>query len=387
MFSLLLLEVYLKYQIETSFGNIYIIGLKKCRLRIYIIFMKNSIILFAFLFLFCQKQALHKAKHVFYRMDTVVEVTIVQGKSESSGIIAYLKSFFIQNDSKNIEHMWERIDSLLADFEIRFSQTHPESEILRINSDQKDFRKTSSILKEMVHTGLRYGDTLDGMFDLTVLPIKELWGFGEKEATMHVIPTPDTVKSVLKNVNYKKVHVEAGVKALYFEDTTVRIDVGGIAKGFALREVDKLLDGMNYTDYLIVAGGDILAKGKRPDGNAWRIAVKHPRLPEGILAAFQLEGGSVVTSGDYERYWIKEGKRYHHIFNPKTGYCCNENQSVTIWCMDPIVADVLSTGLFCLPKDSIISFVEKRNDLECVVVDNMGEVAVSRGWRDKIKLY
>ena len=107
MFSLLLLEVYLKYQIETSFGNIYIIGLKKCRLRIYIIFMKNSIILFAFLFLFCQKQALHKAKHVFYRMDTVVEVTIVQGKSESSGIIAYLKSFFIQNDSKNIEHMWE----------------------------------------------------------------------------------------------------------------------------------------------------------------------------------------------------------------------------------------------------------------------------------------
>jgi thiamine biosynthesis lipoprotein len=335
----------------------------------------------------CQKQALKKAKHVFYRMDTVVEVTIVQGKSESPGFIAFIKSFFSKNDSKNIENTWEKIDSLLADFEIRFSQTHPKSEVLKINNNPGDFIKISSILKEMVETGLKYGDVLDGMFDLTILPIKELWGFCEKEDTMHVIPSPDTVKSVLKSVNYKKVRVEAGVKALSFEDTTVRIDVGGIAKGFALREVGTLLDEMNYTDYLIVAGGDILAKGKRPDGNAWRIAVKHPRLPEGVLATFRLEKGSVVTSGDYERYWVKDGIRYHHIFNPKTGYSCNENQSVTIWCMDPIVADVLSTGLFCLPKDSIIAFIEKNNGLECVVVDNMGEVAVSKGWRNKIKIY
>ena len=349
--------------------------------------MKNLVIIFAILFICCQKQALKKAKHLFYRMDTVVEVTIVPGKSESSGPIAYVKSFFAKDDSKNIEYTWEKIDSLLADFEIRFSQTHPKSEVLRINSDPGDFKRVSSILKEMVEISLKYGDILDGMFDLTILPIKELWGFGEKEDTTHVIPTPDTIKSALRKVNFKKVHVEAGVKSLYFEDTTVRIDVGGIAKGFALREIGKLLDGMNYTDYLIVAGGDILAKGKRPDGNAWRIAVKHPRLPEGVLGVLRLEEGSVVTSGDYERYWIKDGKRYHHIFNPKTGYCCNENQSVTICCMDPIVADVLSTGLFCLPKDSIVAFVEKRNNLECVVVDNMGEVAVSRGWRDKIKLY
>ena len=349
--------------------------------------MKNLIIIFAILFICCQKQALKKAKHLFYRMDTVVEVTIVPGKSESSALIAYLKNLFTKNDSRNIEYTWEKIDSLLADFEIRFSQTHPKSEVLRINSAPGDFKRVSSILKEMVSTGLKYGDILDGMFDLTILPVKELWGFGEKEDTTHGIPSPETVKSVLKNVNYKKVHVEPGVKALSFEDTTVRIDVGGIAKGFALREVGKLLDGMNYTDYLIVAGGDILAKGKRPDGNAWRIAVKHPRLPEGILAAFELERGSVVTSGDYERYWIKDGQRYHHIFNPKTGYCCNENQSVTIWCMDPVIADILSTGLFCLPKDSIIVFIEKKNGLECIVVDTMGEVAMSRGWKDKIKLY
>lgn len=349
--------------------------------------MKNLIIICGIIFICCQKQALHKAKHLFYRMDTVVEVTIVQGKSESPDLIAFIKSLFSKNDSKNIENTWEKIDSLLADFEIRFSQTHPKSEVLKLNNNPGDFIKISSILKEMVETGLKYGDVLDGMFDLTILPIKELWGFCEKEDTVHVIPSPDTVKSVLKSVNYKKVRVEAGVKALSFEDTTLRIDVGGIAKGFALREVGKLLDGLNYTDYLVVAGGDILAKGKRPDGSAWRIAIKHPRLPKGVLGVFRLEKGSVVTSGDYERYWIKDGKRYHHIFDPRTGYCCNENQSVTIWCMDPIEADILSTGLFCLPKDSIVAFVEKRNKLECFVVDNMGEVAVSRGWRDKIKLY
>ena len=351
--------------------------------------MKYLILIFTLVFISCQKSALHKAKHVFYRMDTVVEITIVQGNSGSSGAIAYLKNFikslFAKNDSEKIEHVWKKIDLLLAGFEIKFSQTHPQSEVLRINSSSEDFRKISSILKEMMHTGLRYGDTLNGMFDLTVLPIKELWGFGDKD-TMHVIPTSDTIKSVLKSVNYKKVHVEAGVKSLYFEDTSVRIDVGGIAKGFALREVSKLLDKLGYNDYLIVAGGDILAEGRRPDRKAWRIAIKHPRLPEGILAAFRLERGSVVTSGDYERYWVKDGKRYHHIFNPKTGYCCTENQSVTIWCMDPIVADVLSTGLFCLPKDSIVAFVENRPDMECVVVDNRGEIAVSKGWQGKLDL-
>lgn len=337
-------------------------------------YIRYFILLPILLLVFCQKPGLNKAKHHFYRMDTVIEITLVISEG-----------WFGNKSKKKVEEIWKKIDSLLTDFEIRFSQTHPQSEVLRINSSSEDFRKISSILKEMMHTGLRYGDTLNGMFDLTVLPIKELWGFGDKD-TMHVIPTSDTIKSVLKSVNYKKVHVEAGVKSLYFEDTRVRIDVGGIAKGFALREVSKLLDKLGYTDYLIVAGGDILAKGRRPDRKAWRIAIKHPRLPEGILAAFRLERGSVVTSGDYERYWVKDGKRYHHIFNPKTGYCCTENQSVTIWCMDPIVADVLSTGLFCLPKDSIISFVEKKDDLECVVVDNMGEVAVSRGWVDKISL-
>ena len=355
-------------------------------------YLRYIILLSILLLVNCQKTA-PKAKHIFYRMDTVVEITIVKGNSGSSGVIDYLKSiknfiksFFAKNDSKNIEYAWKKIDSLLADFEVRFSQTNPQSEILRINNSTGDFRKISSILKEMIYTGLRYGDTLDGMFDLTVLPIKELWGFGEQD-TMHVIPTSDTIKSVLKKVNYKKVHVEGGVKSIYFEDKSVRIDVGGIAKGFALREINSLLERLGYTDYLIVAGGDILAKGKRPDREAWRIGIKHPRIPEGMLGVFQLESGSVVTSGDYERYWVKDGKRYHHIFNPKTGYCCTENQSVTIWCMDPVVADVLSTGLFCSQKEAIVAFVENRPDLECVVVDKDGEIAVSKGWGDKIKLY
>lgn len=335
------------------------------------------------LLVYCQKPALYKAKHIFYRMDTVIEVTIVLSKA----------GFWTKDYKSEVEDTWKKIDSLLMDFEIRFSQTHPQSEVLKINTGSVDpnvipqGHHVSDILTEMLFTGLSFGDTLDGMFDLTILPIKELWGFGEID-TQKVIPPEDTIKSTLQRVDYRRVKVNAKRNMVLFSDTNTVIDVGGIAKGFALREMGKLLNDLNYNDYLIVAGGDMLAKGRRPDGGAWRIAIKHPRKPDGLLGSFRLDSGSVVTSGDYERYWVSEnGKRYHHIFNPGTGYCCTNNQSVTIWCMDPILADVLSTGLFCLPKDSIVAFVENRSDLECVVIDSIGEIAVSIGWEDKITLF
>jgi len=137
---------------------------------------------------------------------------------------------------------------------------------------------------------------------------------------------------------------------------------------------------------LVVAGGDIVASGKRKNGEDWIIALRHPRNRSKYLATFKLNNQSVVTSGDYERYKIVQGERYHHIFNPKTGYSCGENQSVTILAPDPIVADILSTGLFCLPADSILAYVESRSGLEGLIVNAAGEVYISTSWKSEVKL-
>ncbi|MCX7727792.1 MAG: FAD:protein FMN transferase, partial [Chitinispirillaceae bacterium] len=142
----------------------------------------------------------------------------------------------------------------------------------------------------------------------------------------------------------------------------------------------------NIKNYLVVAGGDIVAKGNKPDGKPWLIGIRHPRKADGILATLPFTNGSIVTSGDYERFRIVNGKRYHHIFHSKTGRCCNNNQSVTIAGLDPREVDILSTGLFCLPAKDIVDYVNKRSHLECVVVDSAGTIYISDGWKSKIKI-
>ncbi len=324
----------------------------------------------------CQKDIDIKEKHTFYRMNTIIDITLVVSQRNKN--------------AEKIEDTWKKIDSLLSDWEVRFSQTHPESEVLKINRDTTATRRVSSVLSEMIDICLRFGDTLNGSFDLTVLPVKKLWGFGEQDTTHDsdkVAPTYDTIQKALQRVDYRALSVDIDKKEVTFKDPQTVIDVGGVAKGYALYELGKLLDRMEYTDYLIVAGGDILGRGKRPDGNSWKVAIKHPRKSTKLLGAFRLDSGSVVTSGDYERFWTRDGKRYHHIFNTKTGYCCTRNQSLTVWGMDPITVDVLSTGLFGLPKDSIFAFIENRPSLECALVDSSGSVFISEGWRGKVEIF
>ncbi|MBD3321762.1 MAG: FAD:protein FMN transferase, partial [Chitinivibrionales bacterium] len=125
--------------------------------------------------------------------------------------------------------------------------------------------------------------------------------------------------------------------------------------------------------------------GHRKDGSSWNIGVRHPRKSD-LLALLPLDSGCIVTSGDYERFWMHDSTRIHHIFNPETGYPCPENQSLTVWSMNPVEADILSTGLFCFKKDYILSFIQARPRLECIIVDNKGAVAISDGWKEKVEV-
>jgi thiamine biosynthesis lipoprotein len=313
-------------------------------------------------------------KHTFYRMDTVQEITLVVAHPNRA-------------TSARLAATWNSIDSLCKDWEERFSQTSPRSEILRVNTRPGNEITVSPILAEMVDYSIRKGDSLQGMFDITILPIKELWGFGEKEQRPEVpLPSDNLVRATLRSVCLRCVRVDTTRHSLIVSDSTVRIDLGGVAKAFAFRDMVDLLTRRGYRDFLICSGGDISVKGRREDGQPWKIAIKHPRNPDAFLATLVLDSGSVVTSGDYEHYYIRDGKRYHHIFNPKTGYCCTQNQSVTFWGMNMADIDLTSTGLFCLPADEIVSYVEARPWLECVVVDNLGGVHISRGWKNRVAL-
>ena len=314
----------------------------------------------------CTKKLPKRYKRTFFRMDTVTDVTLVFP------------------DWTDVEPFWRSIDSLLLNWETRFSVTGAKSEVAVLNRRQSDTMPVGPQLASMIATALRYGDSLEGGFDLTILPVKEVWGFGEGASDNMPLPDSAAVDSALFLVLYQDVRLNDKCDTVYFASPQTRIDVGGIAKGFVLHEIAAILDRHQLSDYLVVAGGDVVGKGRRPDGNPWRVGIQHPRQPGSLIGMFPLDSGSVVTSGDYERYRIVNGKRYHHLFNSYTGRCCLLNQSVTVWGMNPIEVDVLSTGLFCRPAVEILDYINKRPRFQCLVVDSSGTISMSDGWKGKI---
>lgn len=318
------------------------------------------------LFLFsCNKSELLYSK-TFFRMNTITNITIRGGKDFDS------------------QKIWAALDSLLKDREERFSITTSGSEILKLNTRKSDTVQISKELGDMIATGIRIGDMLKGDFDITILPVKQLWGFGEKSSGDSPLPAPEQVKETLKKVDYRKVKVNDAHDTVCFASPDTRIDVGGIAKEYVMQDLGKLLDNFGVTDYLISVGGDIYAKGGHLDGKPWKIGIQHPRNRDSVLAVLELDKRTVLTSGDYERYRIVNGKRICHIFDPHTGYSAEKNQSVTIGVDSP--TRILSAGLFCRDARDILLYVNKHTDLQCVVVDSAGKVYISNGWKDKVRL-
>lgn len=309
---------------------------------------------------------LHHEKRTFYRMDEPVDVTVV----------TRLKG-------KALDSVWQRVDSLLAFWEQHYSQLDPKSEIRAINERRVHAVAVSPVLGHMLVQALAYSDTTHGSYDITVGPLKDLWGLGEKPTPQRV-PSAESLAKVVDHIGFRHVSVGSSFDTVSIDDSMTRIDAGGFAKGYALMETGRLLRKLGFESYL-VAAGDIVSSGRRFDGKPWRIGIQHPRKPDVLMAVVELDSGAVFTSGDYERFWMNGNKRVHHIFDPKTGYSCLTNQSLTIWSPDVLQAKFLSTGLFCLPADSIIAFVKKRG-IECLVVDSTGKVTISEGWKSKVKM-
>jgi thiamine biosynthesis lipoprotein len=313
------------------------------------------------IFLSCTPTPTHH-KHIFFRMDTVTEITLS-----------------VPN-SLDVKPMWRSIDSLLIQYEKRFSTTGEMSEIKTLNERTSTALSISRELGEMLRTGIDYGDSLGGAFDITVLPLKEIWGFCEQCGEDD--PLPDSIKiyTTIQHVNYQHVRINNTQDTVFFESPDIRIDVGGIAKGYVLKQLAAFIKNKGIDNFLIAAGGDILASGRKNDGTPWRVGVQHPRNQSELIDTVLMENGVLVTSGDYKRFRIVSEKRYHHIFDPQTGYPCPQNQSLTIRASDPVAADILSTGLFCKPAGQILAFINQRLGFECLIVDSAGEIYRSGGW-------
>jgi thiamine biosynthesis lipoprotein len=226
---------------------------------------------------------------------------------------------------------------------------------------------SSPAVLELYQKAKQVHDDSEGCFDIAVGALSDLWGFSSKS---YQIPRPEDIAAALKFVGMDKIEVH---EAVLFPAPGIKLDWGSIAKGWAVDHAAKSLQAKGYARGFINAGGDLYCWGKNPAGTAWRIGIQHPRR-QGYLGVLSLSDIGVATSGDYQRYFEQGGIRYHHIFDPKTGYPARGKRSVTIIGPETTLCDALSTALFVSPRPQ--SILKKYPAYGVIIVDEEGNITL-----------
>lgn len=242
--------------------------------------------------------------------------------------------------------------------------------------------KVSPETLEVIEEALHASEETHGAFDVTIGPEISLWDFHTQKK-----PDDTTVKKRLALVNFRLVSVEEDQSTVYLREKGMLIDLGAIAKGYAADKAVEELKRGGIRSGLVSVAGDIRAFGLKPNGTPWRVGIRAPRPKKNedeIMATVELSDMAISTSGDYERYFMADGKRYHHILDPRTGYPAPECQSVTVIAKNGFQADAFSTGIFVLGPEKGME-VLKGMDFEGVIVDKYGNVKTTPGLRDRIE--
>ncbi len=271
-----------------------------------------------------------------------------------------------------------RLDRMLSRF-------IPQSEISRINSSAGiKAEQVSSETFEVLSGASEFSKCSQGCFDVTIGPLTALWY--ESRETLN-LPSASNMKKALHMVDYKDLTLDDRNRAVKLKHVGQSIDLGGIGKGFA---ADKIIATFKkhgvlsaYTNF----GGNVATIGTRPDGSLWQVGIQHPRLEGEIIGVVSVENQSVVTSGDYQRYFIgRDGRRYHHILNPVTGYPSESGLiSVTLIADNSMMADALSTILFITGLERGIELLKSFPGAEAIMSDTNESIYITHGLKGRFQ--
>ncbi|MBE5971115.1 MAG: FAD:protein FMN transferase [Lachnoclostridium sp.] len=268
--------------------------------------------------------------------------------------------------------------ALCKDLEAQFSRTIEGSEIYRLNHRRKDEQvfELSERAAELLSLSFEYCELSGGAFDITIEPVSSLWDFTSGEA---VLPEADLIKEAVSKVGFENLLLENQTLTIQSPNTT--IDLGAIAKGYIADEMKEYLIEQGVKSAVINLGGNVLCIGSKPDGEPFKIGLKKPFAQESeTFAIADITDMSVVTSGVYERYFELDGKHYHHILNPQTGYPYeNDLLSVTILSDSSADGDGLSTTCFSLGLEKGMELVNSLDGVYGCFIDEDYNIYYSEG--------
>lgn len=230
-------------------------------------------------------------------------------------------------------------------------------------------------LRRVLRRAGEIGEATDGAFDVTWAA---LWGLWDFKAASPRLPPPAEVARRAALVDFRQLEIDDAAGTVYLPRAGMVLGLGGIAKGHALDRAAAVLAARGVDDYLIAAGGQVLARGDR-GGRPWRVGIRDPRGgPDDLFARIEVRDASLSTSGDYESFFVVDGVRYHHILDPRTGWPARGLRSATVVSPDATLADALSTALMALGPERALAVAE-RLGVEAVLVDDEGRVVVTAG--------
>ncbi len=241
--------------------------------------------------------------------------------------------------------------------------------------------KVSTDTLNVIDRALYISRSTDGAFDITIGPIVKMWDFDKK-----ILPANKAIKEKLYLVNYRNVVVDKANSTVFLRKKGMQIDLGGIEKGYAAERAAQVLKKNGITAGIIAVGGEVKPFGTKPDGGPWRVGIKNPQQKgknDEIIAIVNLTGQAISTSGGYEKFFIKDGKWYHHILDPATGYPVYECQSVSVIAKN--APDGFPTGIFVLGPQKGLKILKKLG-LEGIIIDKSGEILTTEGIKDKLQI-
>lgn len=285
-------------------------------------------------------------------MDTVVRVSVWDSSFKESELTPILDRCF-----REMEKLEQRLSIHIDTSEVsRIVQSAGKNPVL-----------VSQIVFDLFPVIHHIWQNSDGAFDMTIGSLKILWGF-EDQRSPHV-PSPDSILLCLKTVGFHK--VKYSQSRVYLSSPGMKLDFGGIAKGYIIDQAVRGLRDAGIKAGIVEAGGDLFVFGKRPGKKYWRIGVRHPRyhdVKKEVIGFIETKGNvGIATSGDYERYFIHKGKRYHHVLDPKTGYPASGCISVTILAKDAMHADAWATAIFVLGPEKGMKLIEQSPEIEGLI--------------------
>ncbi len=298
-------------------------------------------------------------------MDTLVTITVVSSSDSMA--------------EKSVDAAFDAIEKL--EKVLNFYSAESEISLINKNAGLSGVKVSSDVLR-LVAKALYVSEKTKGAFDITIGPLSSAYDFHDQ-----IRPDDGKIRERLSLINYRDLLTDNAESTVYLKRRGMLIDPGGITKGYAADMAVETLKKQGIHAGIVAIAGDIKAFGLKPDGKPWKIGIRNPYAKgdkDDIIATVELTDMAISTSGDYERYFISNGKKFHHLLDPKTGYPAGGCRSVTVIAKEGVFTDAFATGIFILGPEKGMTVFEKTG-FSGIMIDGRGTTHITPDLRGKIE--